>query len=274
MMREKSIKKFLNKNPILIKTAKSIRFYLRKIFIGYRKYRDVPGRIHFNDQSLIKKNTEHYKSVGQSAVTLIESAIKESGKPLMENPYILDFPCGYGRVLRFLKTAFTQANFYGGDIDQHALNFCKKEFNIIPVPSDIHFKRVDFPVSYDLIWVGSLFTHIDREDFKDLLKTLILALKEKGIIVFTTHGKECLKQLNSYGLEDLKPDDIKNQIENSGFYFKPYPGQSKYGISISSRLFIMETVSQIFRDKVKLIFYKKRDWDNHQDVYAFQKTSN
>ena len=271
-MSKRSIKKFLNKNPALLKTAKSIRFCMRKIFIGYRKYQDIPGRIHFNDQSLIKNNTEHYKNVGRSAVTLIESAIKESGKPLMENPNILDYPCGYGRVLRFLKAAFPQANFYGGDIDKHALYFCKKEFNIIPVPSDINLEKVKFPVSYDLIWVGSLFTHIDREDFKELLETLILALKEKGIIVFTTHGEDCLKQMGSYGLEDLRPDDIKYQIENSGFYFQPYPGQSSYGISISSRSFIMKGVTQTFRDKVKLIFYRKRGWDNHQDVYAIQKT--
>jgi hypothetical protein len=105
-------------------------------------------------------------------------------------------------------------------------------------------------------------------------RTLILSLEEKGIIAFTTHGKECFKQLNSYGLDDLKPDDIKNQIENSGFYFKPYPGQSSYGISISSQLFVMEMVNQLFGEKIKPIFYKKRGWDNHQDVYAFQKTSN
>lgn len=72
---------------------------------------------------------------------------------------------------------------------------------------------------------------------------------------------------------DLNPDDIKNQIENSGFYFKPYPGQSNYGISICSQVFVTETVDQFFGDRVKLIYHKNRGWDNHQDVYAFQKTS-
>jgi hypothetical protein len=76
-------------------------------------------------------------------------------------------------------------------------------------------------------------------------RTLILSLEEKGIIAFTTHGKECFKQLNSYGLDDLKPDDIKNQIENSGFYFKPYQGQSNYGISISS-LFLFSDLRFFF----------------------------
>jgi len=273
LITKKSIKKFLNKNQLLLKISKSIRFYIKKVFMGYRKYPGIPGHIHFNDQSLIKNNSDHYKSVGISAAKLIESAMNEVGMALEEISNILDFPCGYGRVLRFIKKAFPQADFYVGDIDKHALKFCKKEFNVIPVQSDKNFKKIKFPVSYDLVWVGSLFTHINSKDFKDLLVTLIPSLKEKGIIIFTTHGKECLNQLNSYGLDDLNPDDIKNQIENSGFYFKPYPGQSNYGISICSQVFVTETVDRFFGDRVKLIYHKNRGWDNHQDVYAFQKTS-
>lgn len=273
-MNRKTAKKFLSQNYLLLTTAKSIRFYIRKIFIGYRKYSGIPGRIHFNDQSLIKNNSDHYKSVGESAVKLIESALRESGKILKENSNILDFPCGYGRVLRFLIKAFPKANFHGGDIDQHALNFCKKEFNVIPIQSDTDFKKVKSPASHDLIWVGSLFTHIDSKDFQVLLKTLISSLKEKGILIFTTHGKECLSRLSSYGLDDIQYDLIKRQLENTGFVFKPYPGQSHYGISICTRLFVMETVSQMFGRRVKLIFYKNKGWDDHQDVYAFQKPSN
>ncbi|HZX11277.1 MAG TPA: class I SAM-dependent methyltransferase [Acidobacteriota bacterium] len=272
-MNRNTAKKFLSQNYLLLKTAKSIRFYTRKIFIGYKRYPDIPGRIHFNDQSLIKNNSDHYKSVGESAVKLIESSLQKSGKILKENANILDFPCGYGRVLRFLKKAFPQANFYGGDVDPRALTFCKKEFNIIPVQSYVNFRKVKFPVSYDLIWVGSLFTHIDSQDFQNLLKTLISSLQEKGIIIFTTHGKECLDQLSSYGLDDIHHDLIKRQLENTGFVFQSYPGQSSYGISICTRLFVMKTVNQAFGDKVRPVFYKKRGWDDHQDVYAFQKTS-
>jgi len=270
-MNRNTAKKFLSQNYRLLTTAKSIRFYIRKIFIGYRKYPDIPGRIHFNDQSLIKNNSDHYKSVGESAVKLIESALQESGKILKENSSLLDFPCGYGRVLRYLKETFPQADIYGGDIDQHAVNFCKKEFGMIPVQSDINFNKVKFPVSYDLIWVGSLFTHIDSQDFQNLLKTLISSLKEKGVLIFTTHGKECLNQLDSYGLGFIKPSSMRMKLENTGFVFQPYPGQSNYGISITTRTYVIETVNKFFKDKVKLIFYKKRGWDHHQDVYAFQK---
>lgn len=272
-MNKNTAKKFLSQNCLLLTTAKSIRSYIRKIFIGYRKYSGVPGRIHFNDQSLIKNNSDHYKSVGESAVKLIESALQESGKILKENANILDFPCGYGRVLRFLKKEFSRANFYGGDVDPRALKFCKKEFNIIQVQSYVNFRKVKFPVSYDLIWVGSLFTHIDSQDFQNLIETLISSLKEKGVIIFTTHGKECLNQLDSYGLNPLDPDSIKKELENTGFVFKPYPGQSSYGISICTRHFVMETVNQAFGDKVRPVFYKKRGWDDHQDVYAFQRAS-
>jgi hypothetical protein len=184
------------------------------------------------------------------------------------------FPVDTEECFGFLKKHSPRTHIYGGDIDQHALNFCKKEFNIIPVPSDIDFKKVKFPVSYDLIWVGSLFTHIDSKDFRDLLEKLISSLKEKEIIIFTTHGKECLNQLGSYGLGPIEPSSIKMELENTGFVFQPYPGQSNYGISITVRPYVIETVNQISEDKVKLIFHKNRGWDHHQDVYAFQKNSN
>jgi SAM-dependent methyltransferase len=271
LVTKKSIKKIPHKNPFLLKTAKSIRFAIRKIFVGYRRYPDIPGRIHYNDQSLMKNNSDHYISVGISAVKLIQTALNESGRTLNEGSNILDFPCGYGRVLRYLKETFPQADIYGGDIDQHAVNFCKKEFGMIPVQSDINFNKVKFPVSYDLIWVGSLFTHIDSQDFQNLLKTLISSLKEKGVLIFTTHGKECLNQLDSYGLGSIKPSSMRMKLENTGFVFQPYPGQSNYGISITTRTYVIETVNKFFKDKVKLIFYKKRGWDHHQDVYAFQK---
>lgn len=61
---KKSIKRFFNKNPVLLKTAKSIRFYIRKIFIGYQSYPDIPGRIQFNDQSLIKKTVSIIRAWG------------------------------------------------------------------------------------------------------------------------------------------------------------------------------------------------------------------
>jgi len=273
LITKKSIKKFFNKNPVLLKTAKSLRSTFKKIFIGNQSYPDIPGKIHFNDQSLTKNNMEHYKSVGVSAVKLIKSGINRANMVVNENSNILDFPCGYGRILRYLKKEFPQAKFFGSDIDPRALNFCKKEFDIIPIQSNIDFNKVMFPVSFDLIWVGSLFTHIDSQDFQDLLETLISSLKEKGIIIFTTHGIECLNQLDSYGVDFVNPHAIEKKLDKMGFVFQPYPGQSHYGISISTRLFVMETVNQAFGDKVRLIFYKKRGWDDHQDVYAFQKTS-
>jgi len=267
----KFIKKILNRIPFLFKTAKWLQFNVRKIFLGYRRYPGIPGRIHFNDRSLIKNNTLHYKAVGKSAVRFIESAVDQSGITLDDKSCILDFPCGYGRVLRYLKKKFPHAHVYGGDIDKEALDFCEKEFNIIPIPSNINFGKIKFPVLYNLIWVGSLFTHIDFKDFCELLKTLMASLKEKGILVFTTHGKESLNKLNSYGLDNLNPDLIKHQIEKEGFCFQPYPGKSNYGISISTQGFVMETMNQIFQNKVRFIFFKHKGWDQHQDVFAVQK---
>ncbi|MBD3413977.1 MAG: methyltransferase domain-containing protein [Candidatus Aminicenantes bacterium] len=266
-------KNLLNRNALLYKTTKCIQYHLKKIFIGYRNFSDIPGRTHFNDQSLVKGNIRHYKKVGESAVRLMESALRQSDTVLHENSNILDFPCGYGRVLRHIRQIFPQSRIYGGDIDQKALDFCEKEFHIITVQSDTNFKKVKFPVFFDLIWVGSLCTHIDSRDFRSLLETLITALKKRGILVFTTHGKESMNRLDSYGLGPVDVDSVQKELEKTGFVFRPYPGQTHYGISLCSREYVMDTIHQILGNKAKLIFYKIQGWDKHQDVFAYQKIS-
>ena len=55
---------------------------------------------------------------------------------------ILDFACGYGRVLKFLKARFPTANIAASDIDPEALNFCRRAFFVQTAISNLDFQRV------------------------------------------------------------------------------------------------------------------------------------
>lgn len=104
----------------------------------------------------------HYLRVGLSAIRCINAALDKSHKkkPVQS---ILDFPCGYGRVLRFLKVRFPSADITVSEIESEALDFCSKEFSVKTLNSNKDFSKLSSPSKFDLIWCGSLFTHIDEK---------------------------------------------------------------------------------------------------------------
>ncbi|MEF9426794.1 MAG: class I SAM-dependent methyltransferase, partial [Candidatus Mariimomonas ferrooxydans] len=83
---------------------------------------------------------------------------------------ILDFPCGYGRVLRFLRARFADADITISEINPVALDFCKREFSVKSVILDKDFSKLSLTCKLDLIWCGSLITHLDEKAATDLLK--------------------------------------------------------------------------------------------------------
>ena len=85
-----------------------------------------------------------YLSAGLSACRCIDRALSHSRKNAAVQS-ILDFPCGYGRILRFLEARFPNAEIVAGEIDPIALEFCKRAFSVKTVTSNESFSKVSLP---------------------------------------------------------------------------------------------------------------------------------
>ena len=105
----------------------------------------VSLRIHPKDDMYVpvEGGTTHYLSVGLSAIRCIESIIEKTGKEEFI-PSILDFPCGYGRVSRFLKVKFLNAQITAAEIDPEMVNFCKREFSAQAFISNENINKLNF----------------------------------------------------------------------------------------------------------------------------------
>ena len=68
----------------------------------------ISTRVHRHDSMYLPGQAEHYLSVGLSAARVLGAALQ--AKPTPSVGSVLDFPCGYGRVLRFLKAMFPEAS--------------------------------------------------------------------------------------------------------------------------------------------------------------------
>ncbi len=228
----------------------------------------VSLRLHRGD-AMCDGNAFHYLSVGVSAIRCIEEALRSAGKEFTEGA-ILDFPSGFGRVLRFLRAKFPDADITAAEIDERALDFCCRTFSVTPYLSKIPFTGLSLPRRFDLIWCGSLFTHIEEHAARDLLQFFHDHLSDRGVCVFTTHGERCLKWMQSkkvtYGLTDDAQREMIRGFQSRGYGYADYAGHTGYGISAVSHQRMLDLARGI--GSWKLASFFEHAWDNHQDVYA------
>ncbi len=242
------------------------------------KLKNIIGAIHPNDGMLFKINGEpisqsyeHYAKVGFSAISNIEEALDAAEKRFEDITSCLDIPCGYGRITRVLQTKINPQKITACELNEEAVQFCHSEFGVNPLVSNPDFKKINFNRTYGLIWVGSLITHIDSIAFIALLKVLYGVLEDGGVLVFTTHGLYSLELLDTYGIPTMNKNKVIKSLREDGYFFTPYPHSTDYGISICLPEHVLSATNKIFGNKLKLLTYKYKGWDNHQDVYAFQR---
>jgi len=106
---------------------------------------------------------DHYFTVGADALRII---VKSLLGCLHEPPKtILDFPSGSGRVTRHLKSFFPGARIVACDLYDDHVNFCTNQLGVDGMISNEFFGRIKFDCQFDLIFCGSLLTHLPQERF-------------------------------------------------------------------------------------------------------------
>jgi SAM-dependent methyltransferase len=212
---------------------------------------------------------EHYFNVGLQALSIIEN----TRKLLIKDNYdsILDFGCGFGRVLRFLKSYYPESNITPSELFPEYVEFCTKTFELNGFQSVTDFQSLPRDKKFDLIWSGSVFTHIPINKFKDLFQYFEDSLNVGGIMVITTHGRFCLENLraNMYGLTQNARRKTQLLYKMTGYGYANYPNAPDYGVSIMTMDWFGKFMMN--KDNFKLIALHEKYWDNHQDVIIVQK---
>jgi len=228
----------------------------------------VSQNIHPKDEMYSGKNKVHYFSVGVSAMSAVNAALIMANKNPDEIENILDFPCGYGRVMRHLKASFPKAAITGVEIEQRYLDYVEKEFNAETLLSYKDFTKINFRKKYDLIWCGSLFTHLSKAKYIELLDVFTQVLEDRGVLVFSTHGRFSPQPLSKgvYGLHRKGKIIVEYGYKFFNYGYADYRSSPGYGISIVKPSWVVKQIEK--RPGIKMIMYSEKLWDNHQDVVA------
>jgi SAM-dependent methyltransferase len=222
-----------------------------------------------------------YLNCGLSAIDNIERAIAAAGNTPINS--ILDFASGYGRVLRHLVARFPGVELTASELESDAVAFCQSTFGVNGFVSAKNLKELSIGRTFDLIWCGSLITHLDQDGAVDLLDFFQRHTNPGGLAVFSSHGRFVLDQLVSqwkeviatgsdahpYGLYREDVDKIVSPLEKSGYGYANYWGQDRYGISICSLDWIQRTLNNLGQSR--LVYFCERGWDAHHDVSGVLK---
>jgi len=210
-----------------------------------------------------------YFSVGSDGIRVILRALAISRLGTVNR--VLDLPCGHGRVARHLRACFPRADLTFADIETDGVDFCVQRYGGTGVYSQPDLSKVVFGGGYDLIWIGSLFTHVDQARAETWLRHLCGLLAPNGILIATLHGNWSKEVQRSYGamIGEAEWAKILAGYDLTGWGYARYPDHPDYGVSLCRASTIMAMASRI--EGVRILSYTERGWAGNHDVLVMEK---
>ncbi|BBZ40924.1 sulfotransferase [Mycobacterium conspicuum] len=251
----------------------------QNLFAAYRE-RGVSRSLNPNDKELIDRSDEsigRYYSVGADAMRVVINALLTNSRQPPQS--ILDFPSGSGRVTRHLCAFFPEARIVASDLYDDHLDFCREAFQIDCVPSLVNLSEVDFGEEFDLIFCGSLLSHLPETSFLDTINLLGRSLSDSGIAVVTLQGRfsdHVQATMPNFYLPDQNYEVAAEGVRRTGFGYVDYTHdvlsgifnkEEGYGIALVRPHWVVRLLEP--RTDLRLLGYVERGWDNHQDVLIF-----
>jgi lipopolysaccharide biosynthesis glycosyltransferase/SAM-dependent methyltransferase len=245
----------------------------------------VRTRVSPAENMLLEGTLRLYFETGEDAFAQIGAGLAAAG---VDRPRrILDAASGFGRVLRYMRAAWPDAEITALELRPGAAEFCASTFGAVPVQSAVPLWSVDGVGSdFDLIWSGSFLTHVNSEEWEPTIAYFRDRLRPGGVLIFTTHGERSLALLErdpaaiaivsaacggwtgDYGIAEAEA--LVEAVRRSGFAFSGYETSESWGISVSSAEWVRRTVDGV--GGLELVRHVPQGWSEHQDVWTYVRS--
>lgn len=223
----------------------------------------------YEQDDMLTDDLEHYMLAGRFAVQTILRAMIVADKT--EVASVLDLPSGAGRVTRHLQALFPDANLFVSDAIGDKAAYAASHFGATILPVCPAFS--DRPQrGFDLIFCGSLVTHLDESACRAALSWLVDAANPNGLVIITTSGRRMLHRGRRVA-DDAEWQPLYDRIVGSGFNFYQLETVAglPYGSTHLTPSWLMRWIEQ--RDDVMLSHFQEAGWRSNQDVAVLIKQS-
>jgi 2-polyprenyl-3-methyl-5-hydroxy-6-metoxy-1,4-benzoquinol methylase len=213
---------------------------------------------------------------------------KKYGVTLSPDSKILDFGCGWGRIIRFFLKDVNAKNLYGIDCDEEIIKICQTSnlngnFQVNNIYPPTEFKDNFF----DVIYTYSVFSHLSEEAHKIWLSEFKRILKPGGILIATTRDRDYIilcERLRKMAETDIPffakglPNAFLNtskyltEYDNGKYIYEPTGGGgvregSFYGETCIPEKYVKTEWKRYFR-QISFINYKKHKSFNQNALIA------
>ncbi len=196
---------------------------------------------------------------GERSLEDLQAMLSAAGKKLQDFESILDFGCGCGRVLNHLRH-HTPSRLSGSDVDKAAIDWCEDNYGWADFRATPFLPPSNFDdAAFDLIYLGSVFTHIDGSAQDAWLSEFRRILRPGGILIVTVHGPTYNAKL---------PEPHRSDVHRDGMlYLPPSPGQP------DGAFHTPEYIYKNWTEKFEILEYIPLAWMKTQDSVIMKNKS-
>lgn len=205
---------------------------------------------------------DEYLEIGQKCATTISAHLERLYHDHPITLDILDFGCGLGRTLRFLR-AKAEWQLHGCDPDAELI-----DWSAVAIPEARFYISGSTPplpytdLRFDAAYAVSVFTHFPFDQQHIWRSELARVIKPDGFLLLTTMGAHALG--NFLNLNTAANRAI---LDDEGFLY--IPGSSTF--NSHAAFHTAKGIASIFRENFELVHWKAGGLDGFQDFAILRR---
>ena len=217
-----------------------------------------PARLRFHVGSV---RPADYVRIGRRCAEDLDRALIDSGRTWAGIERVLDFGCGCGRTLIWLRDR--EPRFTGTDLHEDCIRWAERNLTFADFQRNRPTPPLDLPAAtFDLAFSCSVFTHLDEADQRAWLSEMRRLSRPGALLLFSVHGESCRT--------DLSPEQL-GEVERRGFLAVPARGLwgvfERYFNSYHSEPYVRRVWGEFFT----VLDYRPRGLNDHQDLVVLAR---
>jgi SAM-dependent methyltransferase len=221
-----------------------------------------PARMRFKVRG--SPSGDAFARIGSSCARDIDAALARFGRGLGSYRAILDFGCGCGGTLVWLRDLAPTASISGTDIDAQAIEWCRANLPFGAFTTNGALPPLAYPdASFDLVYAISVFTHLDEDYQLRWLQELQRIVRPGGTCLVTLHGPNTWNEM---------PAQDRKTLAQRGFVFiRTDATRGLFPDWYQNAFHLRSYVETTFTKYFDVVGFLPRGLDNHQDIVVLER---